>query len=316
MKVVDRGWRYRRRATPPGLLVLASATVLAVGVAGAVAAGVAASRWGHDPDNEVIVGLAYVFGVPWALAGLFAAGVLVRALPDLWRRQVVEGEVSLSRVERRDDNGVIERYSLRVAIDDGRSERIVAYPLGDVRPGRLSGTAFDYLKSGDVARLTVAPGYGHVFSVEPLHDRDGRPLPAIGMLPPAPPGAPVTAEDLVATYALVARSVEEGGDGTVRWWAFELLGGLNARLVVYALPGPGEALAAHLGATGPRRSRGVPIDLTRYASGLAVAERDGVAVGLLRSGLMDEPLRLYPCDARLADLALRRLSPAGSRGRR
>lgn len=313
MTVVVGGWRYRRRDTAPVVLVLVSGLTVVAGLAGAVAI-VAAYRWGRGgPEGRSVTDVLYGLGVPWALVGVAGAATLLRAVPDLWRRRVVEGTVVRRRVAYGED--AVEGHRLYLAIDDGRSDTLVAYPLGRERRSRIGTSPYHHLQTGDVARLTVAPGFGHVFRIEPLVDAEGRPLPPLGMLPATPPGAPVTAEEVSRTSTFVVRRVGEATtthDGrAVRSWRFDLVDEKGLFVAVHLATGErgAEAIVAAAGSTEPigRTAPTLP-GAVRYDRGLLVVERGPVAVGVQASPFMGLPRGSWSWDEELARLALSRLT--------
>ena len=95
--VVTSGWRYwrhMRSARHPAVLVLTLACVVAAGgVATALSVPPLAGVGGSGPGGDVPRQLALLLGVPWMVLGAVALPLLVRAVPDLVRRRVVEGRV-------------------------------------------------------------------------------------------------------------------------------------------------------------------------------------------------------------------------------
>lgn len=290
--MVVGGWRYRRRPEPPLVLVLVSGLMTLAGVAGAVAV-VAATRWdGGEGGDRVVTDALYGLGVPWALVGAVAAVTLVRAVPDLWRRRVVEGGVVRREVAYGED--AVEGYRHFLAVDDGRSDTLVAYPLGRERRSRIGTSPYHYVQAGDVVRLTVAPGYGHVFRIEPVHDAEGRPLPPLGMVPDTPAGAPVTVGDVARLTRYVVRRVGEATtthEGTVvRSWRFDLVDEKGLFVAVHVARGDraDDAIATVVGQDG----------------GVRIVRRGPVTVGVQRAPFMGLPRGSFSWDEQLAALAL------------
>lgn len=334
--VVTSGWRYRRRmrsAMHPALLVLTLGGVVAAGAVAAVLSvptltGARASGPGGDFPRQ----LALLLGVPWMVLGALALPLLVRAVPDLVRRRVVEGTVVRVRTPvgrrswTRGDEAMDRFDKLFLAVDDGGAGDLVAYPLGRVRPGRMSATAFDDVASGDHARVTVTPGFGHVVAVEVVHDRHDRPVrPAVAAAAasPAPPDCPLTPTDVAEAYATGVRRCEERThDATNRWWAFELVADTDVEVRLFAIgPGGLAAVLATAKAYDPRPGRrSGTATVTRYAGvpgSLLVVEDRGHCVALQRTSTVDTSLETVTADLRLAHLALDRLArPGGRRGRR
>ena len=337
--VVTSGWRYRRHlrsAMHPAVLVLSLACVVAAGgVATALSVPTLADEGGSGPGGDLPGQLALLLGVPWMVLGAVALPLLVRAVPDLVRRRVVEGTVVRVRTPvgrrswTRGDEDLDRFDKLFLAVDDGGSGDLVAYPLGRVRPGRLSATAFDEVGTGDYARVTVTPAFGHVVAVEVVHDRQGRPVRPPVAASPAPPGCPLTANDVAKAYATGVRRCEERTqDATNRWWTFELVADSDVEVRLFAIgPGGLDAVLAMTKAYDPspgRRSTGpASAKVTRYAGvpgSLLVVEDRGHCVALQRTSTIGTTIETVNADLRLAHLALDRLvrsaRPGGRRRRR
>jgi hypothetical protein len=291
------------------VLVLVHGLMVLGGLAGAVAV-VAAYRWGRsEPEAGNVTNVLYGLGVPWMLVGAAGAVTLVRAVPDLWRRQVLEGVLVRRRVAYGED--AVEGHRHFLAIDDGRSDTLVAYPLGRERRSRIGTSPYHHVQTGDVVRLTVAPGCGHVFRIEPLHDAEGRSLPPLGMVPATPAGAPVTVEDVTRACKYVVRRVGETTtthDGqTVRSWRFDLVDEKGLFVAVYLASGDrgADAIAAAVGSSVPTHRKVTTLPgAVRYEGGLLVAQQGPVAVGVQRAPFMGLPRGSFSWDEQLAALAL------------
>lgn len=330
-RVVTSGWRYWRHlrlAPHPALLALLFGALVVTGaIAAALALPTLAAGGGDHGESEVATGVALLLGVPWMAIGAVAAPLLVRVLPDLVRRRSVEGTLVRARrpVGGRGGDSSPAQWvdALYVAVDDGAGGPLVAYPLGRGRPGRLSGTAYDRVATGDRARVTVTPHFGHVVRVEVLHDRHGRPVPPLGVAPPAPPGCPLQPHEVAATYGTGVRGVgpEVRLDGGARSWAFELVADVDVLVRLFVTDAAGlDAVLVEAKAYDPRpaRAAGTAAEAVRYGGvpgGLLVVREGDVAVGLQRTSTVDTTIDALVADDRLARLALARLVPARRRGR-
>ena len=310
--IVVAGLRHRRHPAPPALVVLVSALGLGAGLAGAAAVVVAWRLGRTEPDDDVVTGVLYLFGVPWALVGVGCALTLVAAIPDLWRRRVVEGQAFCRRVLQGEAHQAPEHVHYFVAVDDGRADRLLAHPLGRERWQGRPRNRFHWLTTGDRVRLTVAPGLGHVFRVEVLTDEQGRPVPPVGTLPAMPPGAPVTAEEVVRHSGRIVRRVEESVAAVegliVRSWTFHLTGDGMTDVRVHVAEGEraAEAIVRAGGSTGPAHARSHEPGTTRHDRGLVVARGDAVAVGVQRAASMSSRPDVRRWDETLARQVLHR----------
>jgi len=167
-------WRTVRvrypRAVPPAWgkhPVLAVALALFWGAVGAVVgyglvqvrgvdrpAGVSQSAW-----RWVDLATAAVF-VPVALVMAWCIWVLVRAVPDLWQRHTVRGDIVRARRFRQwFASGDEPQHWCYLAVDDGSSDRIAAWRLGEARWRERA--------QGETVRVEVTPRLGYVRSITP-----------------------------------------------------------------------------------------------------------------------------------------------------
>lgn len=281
------------RSAPPWRVVLTSGLYTTAGIAGGTFVGVAHSLGQRGSPDRITADILYFLGVPWLVVGVVYAVVLVRAIPDLWQRKVLEGAIVRHRVgiERSAYDGLEElRYYL--AVDDGDSITLRGYPVGRERIERLGPSPYHYLAAGDVVRMTVAPTFGHVFRIHILHDRDGMNVPQIGTLPGTPAGAPVTAADVVRSCHLIVRNVEPVmvDNPAVRSWRYRLIDERDHDLHVHLATGPSAAeeirALVRPEARESRQPKTLPGPASRYHSPhLLVVQYGSVAVGIQRSGI-------------------------------
>jgi hypothetical protein len=96
--------------------------------------------------------------VPVALVVAWCAWVLWRAVPDLWRHEVVVGEILRDRkYARRVSNRDEQEYWYYVAVDDGSRDRIAAW--------RLRESLWEQVRQGETVRADVTPALGYVRSI-------------------------------------------------------------------------------------------------------------------------------------------------------
>jgi hypothetical protein len=167
-------WRKVRvrypRALPPGwgkhpLLAAALALFWAV-VAGFVAYGLAELRAVDRPAQIspsawkwVDRGTAIAF-VPVVLVVLWCLWVLVLAVPDLWQRRTVSGDIVRDRKFRQwFSSGNSPDYWYYLAVDDGSADRIAAW--------RLREALWQARSEGESVRVEVTPHLGYVRSIAP-----------------------------------------------------------------------------------------------------------------------------------------------------
>lgn len=114
-------------------------------------------------DWEWVELVSLVLMLPFIAAVLWAAWVLVRALPDLRARRSVTGEVVRSRRLRQwHEWGDSPRYWYYLAIDDGEPDRITAF--------RLRQALWSKVSQGDEVTADVTPGLGFVRDVRAKSD--------------------------------------------------------------------------------------------------------------------------------------------------
>jgi hypothetical protein len=164
------------RAWPPGwgkhpalALLLALLWGGAAGAAIVWLAGVAGDErdasLGFDQSTRDWVGRIALIGIALAaLVVLWALWVLVRAVPDLWTRRTVTGEIVRDR--RRTQvfsSGNQPRYWYYLAVDEGSAERVRAWR---VRPD-----LWRTCHQGETVTAEVTPGLAYVRSIEPAAAR-------------------------------------------------------------------------------------------------------------------------------------------------
>ena len=98
---------------------------------------------------------ALLLCIPFGLAVLWALYVLVRAVPDLWLRRTVTGEVVRKRTRQQVFKaGDDPKYWYFLALDDGRRDRIRAWR---VRP-----EIYRAHRQGETVTTTLTPNLGYV----------------------------------------------------------------------------------------------------------------------------------------------------------
>jgi hypothetical protein len=105
-----------------------------------------------------------------ALLVLWALWVLARAVPDLWARRTVTGEIVRDR--RRTQvfsSGDGPKYWYYVAVDDGTSSRVRAW--------RVRATLWEQCHQGEQVTVEITPGLAYVRSMSPA-GTTGEPAPS------------------------------------------------------------------------------------------------------------------------------------------
>jgi hypothetical protein len=173
------GGRWRRvrvrypRAWPPGWgKHPGGAVLIAVGWGGAAGvviawlAGVAGEgrdqSLGFDQSTYDWVGRIALIGIGVAsVVVVWALWVLARAVPDLWSRRTVRGEIVRDR--RRPQvfsSGNQPKYWYYLAVDDGSSDRIRAW--------RVRAALWQQCHQGEQVQVELTPGLGYVRSITPV----------------------------------------------------------------------------------------------------------------------------------------------------
>jgi hypothetical protein len=95
-----------------------------------------------------------------ALVVVWAIWVLVRAVPDLWSRRTVTGEIVRARRRTQGmSSGNQPKYWYYLAVDDGSTDHIRAW--------RVRAPVWSGCYQGELVNATVTPGLAYVRSVEP-----------------------------------------------------------------------------------------------------------------------------------------------------
>ena len=159
--------RYPRAWPPAWGKHPAFATLLAL----VWGAGAALALWGlgripsSDPPGGVsandwrwVERGALVLVVPFVVLALWAAFVLLRAVPDFWSTRQILGEIVRDRRRRQWlSSGDDPKYWNYLAIDDGTSDRIQAF--------RLRESVWREHEQGEHVTADVTPGLGYVRSI-------------------------------------------------------------------------------------------------------------------------------------------------------
>jgi hypothetical protein len=99
---------------------------------------------------------ALVVCIPCALLLAWALYVLSQAVPDLWQRREVRGEIVRARARQQVFGGSRDHpvYWYYLALDDGSTTRVTAW--------RVRRELYDSCSQGDVVTAGVTPNLGHV----------------------------------------------------------------------------------------------------------------------------------------------------------
>jgi hypothetical protein len=102
--------------------------------------------------------VALLLCLPFLLAIAWSLYVLVRAVPDLWQRKTLTGEVVRARrrqqyIQSRDEDSP-PKYWYYLAVDDGTAKRISAF--------RVRRQLYDSVSQGDTVTVEVTPNLGYM----------------------------------------------------------------------------------------------------------------------------------------------------------
>lgn len=101
---------------------------------------------------------ALIAAIPFALLALWALYVLVRAVPDLWLRRTITGEIVRARTrEQAFKSGNTTKYWYYLALDDGRHTKIRAF--------RVRKPIYDAHRQGATVTAVCTPNLGYVREV-------------------------------------------------------------------------------------------------------------------------------------------------------